>query len=127
MLTEVATSHSVADAMNEVEEARLLRRDATAMIERMAVHARTAGLEHPVAAAVALAARVSQLSGPEEFAERTGIPVTRLAEAEAGCLRFGELPQGYDTVLAGLGADLLSLADLDREWRVYSPQQCELF
>jgi hypothetical protein len=117
MLTEVATGHRVADVLAasiaEGEEARGLRRDATAMVERMAAQAHDAGLVHPVAAAVALAARVSQLAGPEEFAERTGVPITRLVEAEAGTVRFGELPLAYDAVLAELGLELLSLADLE--------------
>lgn len=87
------------------------------MIERMAVTARGAGLEHPVAAAVALAARVSRLSGPEEFAEGAGFSLDQLEAAEGGRLRFGELPPAYDPILAALDVDLLSLADLEIEWR----------
>jgi len=87
------------------------------MIERMAVQARNAGLDHPVAAAVALAARVSQLTGPEEFADRNGIPLAQLVEAESGCVRFGELPLGFDPILSLMDVDLLSLADLEREWQ----------
>jgi hypothetical protein len=128
MLTEVATGHrvlvdAVAESIAEAEEARLMRRDATAMVERMAVHARTAGVEHPVAAAVARAARVSELIGPEEFADRHGVPIARLVEAEAGTVRFGDLPSAYDAVLASLGIDLLSLADLEAGWRMPAPTQ----
>jgi hypothetical protein len=112
MLTEVVTGHCV-----EAEEARALRRDATAMIERMAVQARTAGLDQPVAAAVALGARVSQLAGPEDFAERIGVDLSRLVEAEAGAVRFGDLPPGIGRLLLELEVDLLSLADLEVEWR----------
>lgn len=123
MLTEVATDSRgpadvVAASLSEAEEARILRRDATAMVVRMAVQARTAGLDHPVAAAVALAARVGQLVGPEEFAERTGVPIAQLVEAEAGTVRFGDLPWGYDSVLGALDVDLLSLADLEAEWKL---------
>ena len=127
MLTEVATTNPVAASLSEAEEARLLRRDATAMIERMAVQARMAGLEHPVAASVALAARVSQLAGPEKFADRNSIPIAQLVEAEQGAVRFGELPSGLDPVLAVMGVDLLSLADLEHEWQLPAVAQGELF
>ena len=127
MLTEVATAHPVAASISEAEEARLLRRDATAMIEGMAVQARTAGLLHPVAASVALAARVSQLTGPEEFADRNGIPIAQLVEAESGSVRFGDLALGFDPVLAVMGIDLLSLADLECEWQLPAVAQGELF
>lgn len=112
MLTEVVAGR-VADA----EEARTLRRDATAVVELLAVRARTAGVDHPVAAAVAQAARVSLLAGPEDFAERIGLPLDRLVEAESGAVRFGDLPIEFDPVLGSLGLDLLSLADLARAWR----------
>ena len=118
MLTEVATGRCA-----EAEEARTLRRDATAMIERMAVQARTAGLEHPVAAAVALGARVSQLAGPEDFAERIGVALPRLVEAEAGTVRFGDLPSALGPLLQELDIDLLSLADLEREWRLEAAEE----
>ena len=132
MLTEVATGqrvvvNAVAASIAEAEEARLLRRDATAMVERMAVHARAAGVDHPVAAAVARAARVGALSGPQEFADRYGIPITRLEAAEAGTVRFGELSQAYDPVFAALGIDLLSLADLEASWKPSHPVRATLF
>jgi hypothetical protein len=122
MLTVVAAGHrvlvdAVAESIADAEEARVLRRDATAMVERMAVQARAAGVAHPVAAAVACAARVGALTGPEDFAERHGIPIAELSAAEAGLIRFGDLPRAYDPVLAALGLDLLSLADLDASWR----------
>lgn len=132
MLTEVDSRHPshvnvVADAVSAAEEARVLRRDATAMVERMAVQARRAGVDHPVAAALALAARVSRLAGPEEFAERTGVPIARLVEAEAGAVRFGELPRAYGPVLDVLGVDLLSLADLEAQWGADGSAQGALF
>lgn len=111
MLTDV-----VAARMVEANEARSLRRDSTAMVERMAVPARAAGLAHPVAAAVALSARIGQLAGPEEFAERIGMSVAQLVDAESGAVRFGDLPVELDPLLADLSLDLLSLADLEREW-----------
>ena len=121
MLTVVATRHhvpvtAVAQSIAEAEEARTLRRDATAVVERMAVQARAAGFRHPVAAAVALAARVSELADPATFAERHGIGAAQLAAAEAGTVRFGALPAAYDPVVVALGLDLLSLADLESTW-----------
>ncbi|MDW3216980.1 MAG: hypothetical protein R8F63_00095 [Acidimicrobiales bacterium] len=125
MLTEVATGRPVVSLVDAreiaadiaaAEEARMLRRDATALVERMAVRARAAGVDHPVAAAVALASRVSSLVGPEAFAERLGIPLDRLVAAESGAVRFGDLPVAYDGPCAALGLDLLSLADLERQW-----------
>ncbi|MEM7141933.1 MAG: hypothetical protein AAF548_12970 [Actinomycetota bacterium] len=135
MLTEVATGHAagsvaddvVTDVVVAAEEARALRRDATALVERMAVQARTAGVDHPVAAAVARAARVSSLSGPEAFAERIGVSVVRLVESESGAVRFGDLPIAYDDTLGELGVDLLSLADLEAEWRRRDDAQGRLF
>ncbi len=131
MLTEVATGptavNHVAASMSEAEEARRLRRDATAMVERMAAQARRAGAEHPVAAAVAQAARVGQLCGPEAFARRTGIPAAVVAAAESGSVAFGRLARGYDPVVAELGVDLLSLADLERQWREPVGAQGALF
>jgi imidazoleglycerol phosphate dehydratase HisB len=116
----------VAGRVAEAEEARTLRRDATAMVERMAVRARAAGLEHPVAASVTRSARVSRLAGPEDFAERLGVPVARLVEAESGIVRFGDLPIELDSVLGTLDIDLLSLADLEREWQVTEAVQGHL-
>lgn len=121
MLTEVTTGPPVAAPAAKAaaaEEARRLRCDATSMVERMAARARAAGLAHPVAASVALAARVGALTGPEAFAERLGIPLARLVEAEAGSVRFGDLPAAYDGPCAALGLDLLGLADLERSWAV---------
>ncbi len=140
MLTEVTSEFSsgrisgdgaavreVARALGAAEQRRRLRSDATAMVERMAVQARRGGAAHPVAAALASAARVSRLAPVEEFAERTGIPIARLVEAEAGAVPFGELPREYDSVFASIDVDLLSLADLERQWRDGAPAQRRLF
>ena len=69
-----------------------------------------------MAAAVARAARVGALAGPEEFAERIGLSHARLVEAEAGAVRFGDLPVEFDPVVADLGLDLLALANLAHAW-----------
>lgn len=124
----VATAREVARSLVASEEARRLRCDATAMVERMAAQARDGGAAHPVAAALASAARMSRLAGPEEFADRTGIPVARLVEAEAGSVPFGQLHAAYDPLFASLGFDLLSLADLESLWRrSSSSSQGQLF
>jgi hypothetical protein len=69
MLTEVVTEGSVAESVAVAEEARMLRRDATALVEHMAGPARRAVFDHPVAAAVAFSVRVGQQTGPERFAD----------------------------------------------------------
>lgn len=132
MLTEVApprhvSDRHVADRVADAAQARRFRRDATAMVERMAAEARAAGVDHPVAAAISRAARVSALCGPEEFAGRIGVPIDRLVEAESGSVRLGELPVELDGVLGELALDLLSLADLAREWEVPGAAQGRLF
>ena len=113
---ELGPAAVVADALADAAQARALRRDATAMVERMAARGRAAGLDHPVAAAIALAARVGALAGPETFAERHGIAPAELAAAEAGGIRFGALPPAYGALAVALGLDLLSLADLEAAW-----------
>lgn len=118
---------AVAETVAAADETRRLRCDATAVVERMAVEARRAGVPHPVAAALARSARMSRLAGPEAFAECLGIPRERLDDAEAGVVRFGDLPPAYDPVLGGLGIDLLSLADLEAQWRAPEPVQPALF
>lgn len=107
---------AVAASIAEAQDARTLRRDATAIVERLAGRGRTAGLDHPVAAALALAVRIGELAGPEAFAERHGIAPAELAAAEAGVVRFGALPPVYGALAVALGLDLLSLADLEATW-----------
>lgn len=120
----VAAVAAVAASIAEAQETRDLRRDATAMVERMAVRGRAAGLDHPVAAAIALAARVSELAGPEAFAERHGIAPAELAAAEAGVVRLGALSPGYGSIVVALGLDLLSLADLEASWARLDVERC---
>lgn len=107
----------VAQRLAETERARRLRCDATSVVERLAVRARAAGLAHPVSASLARAARIAHLAGPEDFADRLGVPVQRVLEAESGMVSFGDLPIEFDVVLADLQLDLLALADLERGWR----------
>ncbi|MEQ8839835.1 MAG: hypothetical protein RIB98_02565 [Acidimicrobiales bacterium] len=116
MLTELAAtpSSTVAASVAAAEEIRRRRCDATAMVERLAGRAHTAGLDHPVAAALALAARMSRLCGPEEFAAAAGLSSAEVVAAEAGAVPFGSLPRAYDALFAAMGVDLLSLADLAR-------------
>ena len=137
MLTEVATGpravhdrrgvssavRCVAASMAAAEQARRLRRDATAVVERMAVQARSIGVDHPVAAALARATRVGQLCGVEEFARRNEMTTAQVTAAESGVVAWGDLPWGYDTPAAAMGLDLLSLADLQHQWRVSAVTQ----
>lgn len=122
-----AAVREVARSLDAAEQRRRLRSDATAMVERMAVQTRRNGAAHPVAAALASAARISRLAPLEEFAERTGIPLARLVEAEAGAVPFGELPREYDAMFASIDVDLLSLADLEAQWSQRTPAQRRLF
>ena len=78
----------------------------------MAINLIMSTLDHPVAAAVARSARMSELCGPEDFAGRHGLTVPLIESAEAGCIPFGLLPAGYGEVLAALEVDLLAMADL---------------
>lgn len=86
--------------------------ESTDFIERMASSLMVSTLDHPVAAAVARSARMSELSGPEDFAGRHGLTVTLIESAEAGRIPFGLLPAGYGEVLAALEVDLLAMADM---------------
>ena len=85
--------------------------ESTDFIERMALKL---AVEHPVAAALARSARISEFSGSEDFAGRHGLTVGLIEAAEAGQIPFGALPAGYGEVLVALDVDLLAIADLAR-------------
>ncbi len=92
-------------------------------MERLAQRVRAEGAAHPVAAALARAARMSVLEGAEDFARRIGIDVAAIHTAESGRLRFGALPAAYDHTFAALELDLLWLAHLEREWECSGPER----
>lgn len=69
------------------------RPDRRRFTELMAERLRQRGeVEHPDAAARVLALRGTWGDTPEEFAERVGVTVARLASLEAGEQRITELP-----------------------------------
>jgi hypothetical protein len=87
--------------------------DAVAFVERLAERLRSRGLRHPVAAAVAQAARGRHGGAADRWSQHTGLEPDRLAALEAGAVPFAELP---DPVVGWLtAAQLLQLAALDRE------------
>jgi len=95
-----------------------MRGDATAMCELLGRRLAARGAPHPIAGAVALAARGHLGLGQGEFADLTGLDVSCLAEAEMGRVPFGRLPREFGWILDDIeGLDLLALATLERETR----------
>lgn len=95
--------------------------DPTVVIERMARRLRDEGAAHPVAGAVALAARGHACLPLPEFAASVGLAVENVRSAELGWVAFGELPAAIGAQVGETGADLLALADLEVEWRRSPP------
>lgn len=95
-----------------------MRGDATAMCERLARRLQRAGASHPVAGAVATAARGHIGVSRQEFADLIGFDVAEIAVFEAGEVPFGCLPREFGRVLGQIeGLDLLALADAARSTR----------
>lgn len=86
--------------------------DVVAFVERLAERLRQDGAAHPVAAAVALAARGRRRSDPGAFAAAVGLDTALVRRAEAGEVPFGELPDELTEWLDP--AQLLQLAELAR-------------
>ncbi len=101
----------------------MTRIDPTLVIERMARRIRTSGAAHPVAAAVALAARGHMRLDQIEFAANVGRSVDHVRSNEAGTVAFGDLPSEVGSAAASTGADLLALADLEKEWQEHPTDQ----
>jgi hypothetical protein len=92
--------------------------DLTFLCLRMAEGFRHRGAAHPVAAAVALAARGTTGLDRAAFAERFGRKEDGVEAVEAGAVAFEELPGEVGDLLEASGRfDLLQLADLDRAFR----------
>ena len=92
--------------------------DLTLLCLRLAEGFRLEGYEHPVAAAVAVAARGITGLGQTEFAERFGRSEVDVEATETGAVAFVELPAEVGDILeASQRFDLLQLADLDRAFR----------
>ena len=92
--------------------------DLTRVCERLARHLDRSGATHPVAAAVALAARGHRGRDTDEFAGVLGLPVDTIRRAESGDIAWEELPDIIGDLLEAMpNIDLLALADLDAAYR----------
>ncbi|MEM9201433.1 MAG: hypothetical protein AAGC53_07225 [Actinomycetota bacterium] len=86
----------------------------TEIIVRLAGELMVDGVTHPVAAAVARAARIHALAAPTPFAARLGIDELSLRRAESGVVSFDQLPAAYLAFVDGIevAVDLVSLREL---------------
>lgn len=92
--------------------------DLTRVCERLAHQLHRRGAPHPVAAAVALAARGHLGLDIAEFADAVDLPLDTARRAEAGDIAWEDLPDILGSLLDSMpGVDLLSLADLDASYR----------
>ena len=92
--------------------------DLTGVCERLAMHLDRSGATHPVAAAVALAARGHHGLDLADFAAELGLPVEAVQRAEAGDIAWEELPDIIGHLLEAMAnIDLLALADLETDYR----------
>ena len=90
--------------------------DMTLFCERLAERLRSQGVSHPVAAAVALAARGHRGVDVEPFAAAIGLDAHQLRQIEAGTVAFADLPDEVALAFARIpSASLFLMADLDRE------------
>ena len=90
--------------------------DPTLVIERMAKRLRSEGVAHPVAGAIAIAARGHLRMAQPEFAQAIDSSVEAVRSAETGFVPFGQLPGPIGRHAGATGADLLALADLESAW-----------
>jgi hypothetical protein len=93
------------------------RIDPTLTIERLARRLRRAGAVHPVAGAVAQAARGASCLSLPRFSALMDLSPRSVGMAERGEVPFGELAPCVGRAASCAGADLLALADLELEWR----------
>lgn len=92
--------------------------DLTRVCERLAQQLHRRGATHPVAAAVALAARGHLGLAVDEFADTVDLPIDTVQRAEAGDIAWEHLPDILGSILDTMpGIDLLALADLDSSYR----------
>lgn len=86
----------------------------TDVIIRLAAALLIEGYRHPVAAAIAQAARMHVLAAPGPFADRLGIDEFTLHRAETGGVAFASLPAAYLAFIDGIDAtvDLVGLREL---------------
>ena len=89
--------------------------DVTLFCERLAERLRSKGVAHPVAAAVALAARGHRGADIEPFATAIGVDADELRAIEAGTVAFADLPDELAFAFVDFpSASLFLMADL--EW-----------
>lgn len=92
--------------------------DLTRVCERLARQLHRRGATHPVAAAVALAARGHRGLGTAEFAAAVGLSADTVRCAEAGDIAWEDLPDVLGALVESMpSVDLLALADLDASYR----------
>lgn len=92
--------------------------DLTRVCERLAQHLDRSGATHPVAAAVALAARGHHGLDVDDFARGLGLSADAVGRAEAGGIAWEDLPDIIGDLLESIPSiDLLALADLDTHYR----------
>jgi len=88
--------------------------DMTQVCERLAERLRSKGVAHPVAAAVALAARGHRAVDIERFAGAIGVDAHQLSQVEAGNVAFVDLPDELAWAFARIpSASLFLMADLE--------------
>ena len=96
--------------------------DPSLTIEHLARRLQRAGAAHPVAGAVAQAARGASRLPVAEFAILLDLASHSVETGERGEVPFGELPPPIGLAAASTGADLLALADLELVWRAIPPE-----
>ena len=91
------------------------RGDLTLLCLRLAEELHSDGVEHPVAAALAVAARGVSGLEPAAFARYLGWDEATVRATESGLVGFADLPPEVGDLLASTGRiDLLQVADLER-------------
>ncbi len=92
--------------------------DITTTVEIVAARLLQRGATHPVAAALAIAARGQDGTTVDEFAAARGLDVSEVRALEAGAVPLEDLPDLIADVLDRTGrVDLLAMADLDADIR----------
>lgn len=91
------------------------RGDLTLLCLRLAEELHSDGAEHPVAAALAVAARGVSGLEPAAFARHLGWDEATVRATESGLVGFADLPPEVGDLLASTGRiDFLQVADLER-------------
>jgi len=105
------------DAQPEPVTGGTYQTDVTTLTERIAVQLAAEGLQHPVAAAVAIALRGASGLAPVGFAAEVGLTEAELQNIEAGQVSLPDLPASLGARMLNARLEPLSLADLDQRLR----------